>query len=167
MRGILQLKRVQTGKSMSERPNQPQSGSGAKPDGGFPQIFRLNAKDSNSAFFKQYLRKMQFSHHKNPLSDEKDSKSVKKRLKKGLTRGRNRDIITELSARDTNSPDGTDPWKRYRIKKNANCDFHESQLRKDSQFENEFWTWEQQLLGFKRIKHESLILAQDERWRRA
>ena len=45
----------------------------------------------------------------NPLSDEKDSKSVKKRLKKGLTQGRNRDIITELSARDTNSLDGTDP----------------------------------------------------------
>ena len=34
-----------------------------------------------------------------------------------------------------------DPWKRYRIKKNANDDFHESSLYKDSQFENEFWTW--------------------------
>ena len=167
MRSILQLKRVQSGKSMSECPNQPQSGSEAKPDGGFPQIFQSGAKDSNSAFFQQYLDKMQLSHLKNPLSDEKDSKSVKKRLKKGLTQGRNRDIITELSARATSPPDSTDPWKRYRIKKNANCDFHESQLRKDSQFENEFWTWEQQLLGFKRIKHESLILAQDERWRRA
>ena len=103
------MKRVQTGKSMSERPNQPQSGSGAKPDGGFPQIFQSDAKDSNSAFFQQYLRKMQLLSLENPLSDEKDSKSVKKRLKKGLTRGRNRDIITELSARDTNSPDGTDP----------------------------------------------------------
>ena len=109
MRSILRLKRVQTGKSMSERPNQPQSGSGAKPDGGFPQIFQSGAKDSNSAFFQQYLRKMQLSHLENPLSDEKDSKSVKKRLKKGLTRGRNRDIITELSARDTNSPGSTDP----------------------------------------------------------
>ena len=94
---------------MSERPNQPQSGSGAKPDGGFPQIFQSGAKDSNSAFFQQYLDKMQLPHFKNPLSDEKDSKSVKKRLKKGLTRGQNRDIITELSARDTNSPDSTDP----------------------------------------------------------
>ena len=167
MRSILQLKRVQSGKSMSECPNQPQSGSEAKPDGGFPQIFQSGAKDSNSAFSQQYLRKIQLLPLKKPLLDEKDSKSVKKRLKKGLTRGRNRDIITELSARDTNSPGSTDPWKRYRIKKNANCDFHESQLRKDSQFENEFWTWEQQLLGFKRIKHESLILAQDERWRRA
>ena len=97
MRSILQLKRVQTEKSISERPNQPQSGSEAKPDGGFPQIFQSGAKDSNSAFFQQYLRKMQLSHLKNPLSDEKDSKSVKKRLKKGLTRRRNRDIITELS----------------------------------------------------------------------
>ena len=109
MRSILQLKRVQTGKSMSERPNQPQSGSKAKPDGGFPQIFRLNAKDPNFAFFKQYLDKMQLLSLENPLSDEKDSKSVKKRLKKGLTRGRNRDIITELSARATSPPDGTDP----------------------------------------------------------
>ena len=103
---------IETGlnrKSMSERPNQPQSGSEAKPDGGFPQIFRLNAKDSNSAFFQQYLRKMQLLPLENPLSDEKDSKSVKKRLKKGLTRGRNRDIITELSARATSPPDGTDP----------------------------------------------------------
>ena len=32
---------------------------------------------------------------------EKDSKSVKKRLKKVLTRSRNCDIITELSARAT------------------------------------------------------------------
>ena len=94
---------------MSEYPNQPQSGSEAKPDGGFPQIFQSGAKDSNSAFFKQYLRKMHLLPLKNPLSDEKDSKSVKKRLKKGLTRGRNRDIITELSARDINSPDSTDP----------------------------------------------------------
>ena len=109
MRSILQLKRVQTGKNMSERPNQPQSGSGAKPDGGFPQIFRLNAKDPNFAFFKQYLRKMHLLPLKKPLLDEKDSKSVKKRLKKGLTQGRNRDIITELSARATNSPDSTDP----------------------------------------------------------
>ena len=103
---------IETGsnrKSMSERPNQPQSGSKAKPDGGFPQIFRLNAKDSNSAFFQQYLDKMQLSHLKNPLSDEKDSKSVKKRLKKGLTRGQNRDIITELSARATSPLDSTDP----------------------------------------------------------
>ena len=109
MRSILQLKRVQAETSMSERPNQPQSGSKAKSDGGFPQIFRLNAKDSNSAFFQQYLRKMQLLSLENPLSDEKDSKSVKKRLKKGLTRGRNRDIITELSARATSPPDGTDP----------------------------------------------------------
>ena len=109
MRSILQLKRVQAETSMSERPNQPQSGSEAKPDGEFPQIFRLNAKDPNSAFFQQYLRKMQLLPLKNPLLDEKDSKSVKKRLKKGLTQGQNRDIITELSARDTNSPDGTDP----------------------------------------------------------
>ena len=109
MRSILQLKRVQAETSMSERPNQPQSGSGAKPDGGFPQIFQSGAKDSNSAFFQQYLDKMQLPHFKNPLSDEKDSKSVKKRLKKGLTRGRNRDIIIELSARATNSPDSTDP----------------------------------------------------------
>ena len=103
---------IETGsnrKSMSERPTQPQSGSEAKPDDGFPQFFRLNAKDSNSAFFQQYLRKMQLLPLENPLSDEKDSKSVKKRLKKGLTRGQNRDIITELSARATNSPDGTDP----------------------------------------------------------
>ena len=98
-----------SGKSMSERPNQPQSGSEAKPDGGFPQIFRLNAKDSNSAFFQQYLRKMQLLSLEKPLSNEKDSKSVKKRLKKGLTRERNRDILTELSARATNSPDSTDP----------------------------------------------------------
>ena len=109
MRSILQLKWVQTEKSISERPNQPQSGSEAKPDGEFPQIFRLNAKDPNSAFFQQYLRKMQLLPLENPLSDEKDSKSVKKRLKKGLTRGRNRDIITELSARATSPPDGTDP----------------------------------------------------------
>ena len=94
---------------MSEYPNQPQSGSGAEPDGGFPQIFQSGAKDSNSAFFKQYLRKMQLLPLKKPLLDEKDSKSVKKRLKKGLTRGRNRDIITELSARATSPPDGTDP----------------------------------------------------------
>ena len=40
---------------------------------------------------------MQLLSLENPLSDEKDSKSVKKRLKKGLTRRRNRDIITELS----------------------------------------------------------------------
>ena len=72
---------IETGsnrKSMSERPNQPQSGSGAKPDGGFPQIFQSGAKDSNSAFFQQYLRKMQLLSLKNPLLDEKDSKSVKK-----------------------------------------------------------------------------------------
>ena len=42
---------------------------------------------------------MQLLPLKEPLLDEKDSKSVKKRLKKGLTRERNRDIITELSAR--------------------------------------------------------------------
>ena len=52
---------------------------------------------------------MQLLPLENPLSDEKDSKSVKKRLKKGLTQGRNRDTITELSARDTNSPGSTDP----------------------------------------------------------
>ena len=52
---------------------------------------------------------MQILSLENPLSDEKGSKSVKKRLKKGLTWGRNRDIITERSARDTNSPGGTDP----------------------------------------------------------
>ena len=52
---------------------------------------------------------MQLLPLKKPLLDEKESKSVKKRLKKELTRGRNRDIITELSARDTNSPDSTDP----------------------------------------------------------
>ena len=78
MRSILQLKRVQTGKSMSERPNQPQSGSGAKPDGGFPQIFQSGAKDPSSAFFQQYLDKMHLSPLENPLLDEKDSKSVKK-----------------------------------------------------------------------------------------
>ena len=33
-----------------------------------------------------------------------------------------------------------DPLKRYRIKKNANDDFHESSLYKDSQFENELET---------------------------
>ena len=103
------MKQVQTERSISERLNQPQSGSGAKPDGGFPQIFQSGAKDSNSAFLQQYLRKMQLLSLENPLSDEKDSKSVKKRLKKGLTRERNRDIITELSARDTNSPDSPDP----------------------------------------------------------
>ena len=103
------MKRVQTKKSISERPNQPQSGSEAKPDGGFPQIFQSGAKDSNSAFFKQYLRKMQLLPLEKPLSDEKDSKSVKKRLKKGLTQGRNRDIITELSARATSPLDSTDP----------------------------------------------------------
>ena len=101
MRSILQLKRVQTEKSISERSNQPQSGSGAKPDGGFPQIFQSGAKDSNSAFFQQYLRKMQLSHLENPLSDEKDSKSVKKSSKKVLTEGRDCDIIIELSARAT------------------------------------------------------------------
>ena len=94
---------------MPERPNQPQSGSGAKPDGGFPQIFQSGAKDSNSAFFQQYIEKMQLLPLENPLSDEKDSKSVKKRLKKGLTQGRNRDIITELSARAISPPDSTDP----------------------------------------------------------
>ena len=103
------MKRVQAETSMSERPKQPQSGSKAKSDGGFPQIFQSGAKDSNSEFFQQYLRKMQLLPLENPLSDEKDSKSVKKRLKKGLTRGRNRDIITELSARATSPPDGTDP----------------------------------------------------------
>ena len=41
-----------SGKSMSERPNQPQSGSEAKPDGEFPQIFQKSAKDPNSAFFQ-------------------------------------------------------------------------------------------------------------------
>ena len=86
---------------MSERPNQPQSGSGAKPDGGFPQIFQSGAKDSNSAFFQQYLRKMQLLSLKNPLSDEKDSKSVKKSSKKVLTEERDCDIIIELSARAT------------------------------------------------------------------
>lgn len=86
---------------MSERPNQPQSGSEAKPDGGFPQIFRLNAKDPNFAFFKQYLDKMQLLSLENPLSDEKDSKSVKKSSKKVLTEGRDCDIIIELSARAT------------------------------------------------------------------
>ena len=103
---------IETGssrKSMPERPNQPQSGSEARPDGGFPQIFQKSAKDSNSAFFQQYIEKMQLSSLENPLSDEKDSKSVKKRLKKGLTQGRNRDIITELSARATSPPDSTDP----------------------------------------------------------
>ena len=88
---------------------QDESGSEAIPDGGFPQIFQSGAKDPNSAFFQQYLDKMHLSPLENPLLDEKDSKSVKKRLKKGLTRGRNRDIITELSAQDTNSPDSTDP----------------------------------------------------------
>ena len=52
---------------------------------------------------------MQLLPLKKPLLDEKDSKSVKKRLKKGLTQGRNRDIITELSARATSPPGGTDP----------------------------------------------------------
>ena len=52
---------------------------------------------------------MQLLPLKNPLSDEKDSKSVKKRLKKGLTQERNRDIITELSARATSPPDSDDP----------------------------------------------------------
>ena len=103
------MKRVQTEKSISERLNQPQSGSKAEPDGGFPQVFQLGAKDSNSAFSQQYIRKMQLLSLENPLLDEKDSKSVKKRLKKGLTRGRNRDIITKLSARATSPPDGTDP----------------------------------------------------------
>ena len=103
------MKRVQAETSMSERPKQPQSGSKAKSDGGFPQIFQSGAKDSNSEFFQQYLRKMQLLSLENPLSDEKDSKSVKKRLKNGLTRGQNRDIIIELSARDTNSPGSTDP----------------------------------------------------------
>ena len=103
------MKRVQAETSMSERPNQPQSGSEAKLDGGFPQIFQSGAKDPNSVFFQQYLRKKQLLSLENPLSDEKDSKSVKKRLKKGLPRGRNRDIITALSARATSPPDGTDP----------------------------------------------------------
>ena len=48
-----------------------------------------------------YWEMMQLSHHKNPLSDEKDSKSVKKSSKKVLTEGRDCDIMIELSARAT------------------------------------------------------------------
>ena len=40
-------------------------------------------------------------------------------------------------------------------------------VRKDSQFEMSFELGSKELLRFKRIKRESLILAQDERWRRA
>jgi len=78
MRSILQLKRIQTEKSMSERPNQPQSGSGAKPDGGFLQIFQSGAKDSNSAFFQQYQEKCSFYPSKTRFWMKKNQKVSKK-----------------------------------------------------------------------------------------
>ena len=93
-------------------------------------------------FFLRQQEKMTFGGWQNPKRDEKVSKTVKKSSKKILTEERDCDIIIKLSARAKRRADSDDPWKRYRIKKNANCDFHESQLRKDSQFENEFWTWE-------------------------
>ena len=130
MRSILQLKRVQTEKANKNPPTNSSQGAKRNLTVDFRKFFNQAQKTQTPHFFQQYLRKMQLLSLENPLSDEKDSKSVKKRLKKGLTRGRNRDIITELSTRATSPPDGTDPWKRYRIKKNANCDFHESQLRK-------------------------------------
>ena len=168
MRSILQLKRVQTGKSMSERPNQPQSGSKAKPDGGFLQIFQSGAKDSNSAFFQQYLRKMQLLSLKNPLSDEKDSKSVKKRLKKGLTRGRNRDIITELSARAAKASGTAMILENDTESRRTRTVIFTSHGRKKTvNSRMSFELGSEELLRFKRIKRESLILAQDERWRRA
>ena len=95
----------------------------------------------------------------------KELKMAEKSLKKGLTKNVWRCILTELSRESAYS---TDPWKRYRIKKtNARCDFHESHQNKDSQFVNEFWAWSDDFRIQYRIKHKSLILAQDERWRRA
>ena len=109
MRSILQLKRVQTEEAC--RNAQPNRSQGAERNltVDFRKFFNQAQKTQTLHFFQQYLDKMQLSPHKNPLSDEKDSKSVKKRLKKGLTQGRNRDIITELSARATSPPDSTDP----------------------------------------------------------
>ena len=101
MRSILQLKRVQTEEAC--RNAQPNRSQGAERNltVDFRKFFNQAQKTQTLHFFQQYLDKMQLSPHKNPLSDEKDSKSVKKSSKKVLTEGRDCDIIIELSARAT------------------------------------------------------------------
>ena len=98
----------------------------------------------------------------------KELKMAEKSLKKGLTKNVWRCILTELSARGTQqAADRMILENDTESRRTRSRDFHESRRNKDSQFVK----WVLSLkLDFKvqyRIKHESLILAQDERWRRA
>ena len=99
---------------------------------------------------------------------QKVSKTVKKSSKKVLTEGRDCDIIIELSARAT-KPSGqrmileNDTESR----RTRTVIFTSHGKKKTVNSRMSFELGSEELLRFKRIKRESLILAQDERWRRA
>ena len=76
------------------------------------------------------------------------------------------DIIPKLSAREQNSRADMILENDTESRRTRGGGSRESQPRKDSQFEMSF-DFERATFKIERIKRESLILAQDERWRRA
>ena len=99
---------------------------------------------------------------------QKDSKTVKKSLEKVLTGSRNCDIITELSARAAKAS-GTAMILENdtESRRTRTVIFTSHGKKKTVNSRMSFELGSEELLRFKRIKRESLILAQDERWRRA
>ena len=99
---------------------------------------------------------------------QKDSKTVKKSSEKVLTGSWNCDIITELSAR-TAKASGTAMILENdtESRRTRTVIFTSHGKKKTVNSRMSFELGSEELLRFKRIKRESLILAQDERWRRA
>ena len=94
------------------------------------------------------------------------AKEMEKSAKNPLTNGFGRDIIIELSARERNSRADMILENDTESRRTRGGGSRESQPRKDSQFEMSF-DFGRATFKIERIKRESLILAQDERWRRA
>ena len=99
---------------------------------------------------------------------QKDSKTVKKSSEKVLTGSRNCDIIIELSARAAKAS-GTAMILENdtESRRTRTVIFTSHGKKKTVNSRMSFELGSEELLRFKRIKRESLILAQDERWRRA
>ena len=99
---------------------------------------------------------------------QKDSKTVKKSLEKVLTGSRNCDIITKLSARAAKASGTAMILENDTESRRTRTVIFTSHGRKKTvNSRMSFELGSEELLRFKRIKRESLILAQDERWRRA
>ena len=98
----------------------------------------------------------------------KDSKTVKKSSEKVLTGSQNCDIITELSARAAKASGTAMILENDTESRRTRTVIFTSHGRKKTvNSRMSFELGSEELLRFKRIKRESLILAQDERWRRA